>query len=134
MIEQVQTPVTSRGRPGRNFKRVGRILLSSKQTLGAPATKGRDTCAMSDRKKYHLDKRAQDIIAVLIRDNISPDQLLSTAQLAVLFGVSVNWLEALRLEKEGPKWIVLSPRCVRYKMSDVLAWLKARARSTREAA
>lgn len=88
---------------------------------------------MSDRKKYHLDKRAQDIIAVLIRDNISPDQLLSTAQLAVLFGVSVNWLEALRLEKEGPKWIVLSPRCVRYKMSDVLAWLKARARSTREA-
>jgi hypothetical protein len=89
---------------------------------------------MSDRKKYHIDKRAQDIIAVLIRDNISSDQLLSTAQLAVLFGVSVNWLEALRLEKQGPKYIVLSTRCLRYKMSDILIWLKARARSTREAA
>ena len=89
---------------------------------------------MSDRKRYHIDRRAQMIIDLLIRENISPDQLLSTTQLAVLFGVSVNWLEALRLEKQGPKYIVLSPRCLRYKMSDVLVWLKARARTTREAA
>jgi predicted DNA-binding transcriptional regulator AlpA len=89
---------------------------------------------MSDRKKYHIDKRAQDIIAGLVRDNISPDQLLSTAHVAVLFGVSVPWLEQLRLNKEGPKYIHLSSRCVRYKMSDILAWLKVRARSTREAA
>ena len=26
------------------------------------------------------------------------------------------------------------PRCIRYKMNDVVAWLKVRVRSTREAA
>jgi predicted DNA-binding transcriptional regulator AlpA len=95
-------------------------------------------------------KRAQTIIDMLVlnykdllkdsnnkdRDHktISLDQLLSTAQLAVLFGVSEVWLEILRQKKQGPKWIVLGPRCVRYQVSDILAWLKIRARSTREAA
>jgi predicted DNA-binding transcriptional regulator AlpA len=103
---------------------------------------------VSDRKRYHLDKRAQDIIDRLVREfkdllkdrkdrdskTISLDQMLSTPQLAVLLGVSEVWLETLRQKKQGPKWIVLGPRCVRYRMGDILAWLKARARSTREAA
>lgn len=110
---------------------------------------------MSDRQRYfryHIDKRAQTIIDMLVRNNkertkgrrrnnensdnetISLDQMLSTPQLAVLFGVSEAWLEILRQKKQGPKYTVLGPRCVRYKMSDVLAWLKVRARSTREAA
>lgn len=99
---------------------------------------------MSDRKQYHIDKRAQTIIDMLVRDHksllkdrkakdrddntISLDSLLSTHQLAVLFGVSEVWLETLRREKAGPKWIALSSRCVGYKMNDVLAWLQARAK------
>lgn len=93
---------------------------------------------MSDRTKFHIDKRAQTIIEMLVREykdllkdrdsKDGMDQLLTTPQLAVLFGVSEIWLETLRKKKQGPKFIVLGPRCVRYKISDVLAWLKARAR------
>lgn len=102
---------------------------------------------MSDRQRFHIDKRAETIIDMLLRnykglvdtknrDNntIFLDQLLSTKQLAVLFGVSEIWLETLRQKKQGPEWIALGPRCIRYKISDVLAWLKARARSSRKAA
>jgi predicted DNA-binding transcriptional regulator AlpA len=98
---------------------------------------------VSDRKKYHLDKRAQDIIDRLVREykdllkerntkdrdnKISSDQMLNTRQVAVLLGVSEVWLEILRSKKQGPKYIVLGPRCVRYKVGDLLAWLKVRAR------
>jgi predicted DNA-binding transcriptional regulator AlpA len=100
---------------------------------------------VSDRKRFHIDKRAETIIDMLLRnykiidtknrDNaIYLDQLLSTKQLAVLFGVSEIWLEMLRSKKQGPEWIVLGPRCTRYKVGAVLAWLKARARKSREAA
>lgn len=43
---------------------------------------------MSDRKMYHIDQRAQVILAGLVQAKISPDQLLSTAKLATLFSVS----------------------------------------------
>jgi predicted DNA-binding transcriptional regulator AlpA len=82
---------------------------------------------VSDRKSYHIDQRAQDIIDKLIHGKISSDQLLSTPQLATLFSVSEAWLEQLRLNKRGPKHITLGHRCLRYKMSDVLAWLESRA-------
>jgi predicted DNA-binding transcriptional regulator AlpA len=109
---------------------------------------------VSDRQKFHIDTRAQKIIDMVIRkqqelfkdrdnqkrrrkpedsdnDTIPWDQMLSTPQLAVLFGVSEIWLETLRQRKQGPKYVVLGPRCVRYKMNDVLSWLKSRARCAR---
>lgn len=101
---------------------------------------------MSDRKRFHIDKRAETIIDMLLRNyknldtktrdsnTIYLDQLLSTKQLAVLFGVSEIWLETLRSKKQGPEWIALGPRCIRYKLGSVLAWLKARARESRKAA
>lgn len=71
---------------------------------------------MSGRKRFHIDKRAETIIDMLLRnykglvdtkgrDNntIFLDQLLSTKQLAVLFGVSEIWLETLRQKKQGPE-------------------------------
>lgn len=89
---------------------------------------------MSDRQKFHIDKRASTIIEMLVRKEtdrkpISKDQMLNTRQVAVLFGVSVVWLELLRQKKQGPKYIVLGPRCVRYKVGDLLVWLQSRARS-----
>jgi predicted DNA-binding transcriptional regulator AlpA len=88
---------------------------------------------VSDRQKYHLDKRAQTIIEMLVRKEkdrkpISKDQMRNTRQVAVLFGVSEVWLEILRQKKQGPKYVVLGPRCVRYKVGDLLAWLEVRAR------
>jgi predicted DNA-binding transcriptional regulator AlpA len=88
---------------------------------------------VSDRK-YHIDKRAETIFDGLTREKISPDQLLRTRQVAKLLAVSEAWLEQLRLNKQGPKYIKLSERSLRYKMGDILAWLQVRARSTREVA
>jgi len=100
---------------------------------------------MSDRQKFHIDKRAETIIDMLLRNykilNVKSDknavyldQLLSTKQVAVLFGVSDVWLELLRQKKQGPKWIALGPRCIRYKLSDILDWLQARVRASKKAA
>jgi predicted DNA-binding transcriptional regulator AlpA len=102
---------------------------------------------VSDRQRFHIDKRAESIIDMLRRNYkdlvdtknrdknaVYLDQLLSTKQLAVLFGVSHVWLELLRQRKQGPKWISLGPRCTRYKLSDILAWLETRVRANRKAA
>jgi predicted DNA-binding transcriptional regulator AlpA len=88
---------------------------------------------MSDHKPYQqnlkhflLDRRAHQII--FLTEEIPDDQLVSTPQLAVLMSVSVQTLELWRTLGEGPKYKKLSPRCVRYQMSDVRVWLKLRAR------
>jgi predicted DNA-binding transcriptional regulator AlpA len=134
--------------------RVPRRVADAQQSVAAffvarPALSKIGDTNVSDRKKYHIDKRAQTIIEMLVRKykdllkdrkikdrddkTVSLDQLLNTRQLAVLFGVSEVWLEILRQKKQGPEWIALGPRCIRYKISDVLAWLKVRARCNKEA-
>jgi predicted DNA-binding transcriptional regulator AlpA len=54
---------------------------------------------------------------------------MSSKQVATLLGVSVQWVELERYKKRGPKWVVLGPRCIRYRMADVTAWLKERAQA-----
>jgi predicted DNA-binding transcriptional regulator AlpA len=84
------------------------------------------------KKRHHLDRRAPAIAAAMqSRDS---DQLLSTKQLAALLAVSVQLLENWRQNGEGPEWIALGPRCIRYKRSDVLAWLNTRASKNLEVA
>jgi predicted DNA-binding transcriptional regulator AlpA len=82
----------------------------------------------STNKRHHLDRRVRQIAADLENSNASPDQLYSTKQLAKLLAVSEAWVEICRHRGEGPRWIKLSPRCIRYKRTDVLAWLTERAR------
>jgi predicted DNA-binding transcriptional regulator AlpA len=69
---------------------------------------------------HHLDKRAADLIAAGAG---SPDDLLTTIQVAVWLGMRAQTLEIWRCQGKGPPFVRLGPRCVRYKRSIVLAWL-----------
>lgn len=80
---------------------------------------------MAREQRHHLDRRAADLAAV----SVGPlDELLSTRDLCDWLGVSVGWCEVARHKGFGPPFVKLSPRCVRYRRSDVLAWLESRGR------
>ena len=80
--------------------------------------------------KHHLDRRA---LALIDQANAgTDDELLSTAQVAVWFGVSIAWLEIGRSQGYGPAFIRIGRR-VRYSRGAVKSWLQERAhRSTAE--
>jgi hypothetical protein len=78
----------------------------------------------SKPKRHHLDRRVKQIIAVGSGDH--DDDLLTTAQVADWFGVSVQWLEIGRVKNYGPKFKRIGPHCVRYGRGDCLKFLKAR--------
>jgi predicted DNA-binding transcriptional regulator AlpA len=77
-------------------------------------------------KRFNIDVRTGQILATLQSAAIADDQLISSKQLAALFGVSLPWVEIARHRGEGPKWVAISARCIRYRMVDVIAWLKER--------
>lgn len=73
--------------------------------------------------KYHLDKRAADLIAAGAGN---PDDLLTTRQVALWLSMSVITLEIWRSKGMGPPFIKLTPRMVRYQRGGVLNWLANR--------
>jgi len=79
---------------------------------------------------FHLDKRAGSLIEYGSGD---PQVLLTTKALAAWLGVSVQFLELARQRGNGPKFLRITERAIRYRRSDVLTWLAERERlSTRE--
>lgn len=58
------------------------------------------------------------------------DALLSTIETAALLSLSPRTLETLRVRGGGIPFIALSRRCVRYKKSDVLAYIESRRRKS----
>lgn len=54
------------------------------------------------------------------------DRLLSRDEIEDLFGLSRRWLELAAWRGDGPPLIRISRRMVRYRRSDVVAWLDAR--------
>jgi hypothetical protein len=78
---------------------------------------------------HHLDRRA---LALIEAANLgTDDELMTTAQVAVWFGVSEEWLEIGRTKGWGPPFLRLSPRRVRYRRGTTKEWLRERAyRST----
>jgi hypothetical protein len=72
---------------------------------------------------HHLDKRAAQLIESTNGDD---DELLSTRQLAELWGVSEQFLELARKGGYGPEWVRLAPRCIRYRRGTARAWLATR--------
>ena len=57
-----------------------------------------------------------------------PDALLFTAEAAFLLGLSPRTLEALRLRGNGPPFLALTPKAVRYHRGDLEKWIEARRR------
>lgn len=87
------------------------------------AARGRKPAA----KRHHIDRRAA---GMLTQTGVADDQLLSTKQLADFLGVSHQFLEIGRSKNYGPKFVRLSERVVRYRMSDVRRWLAQRAHAS----
>ena len=64
-----------------------------------------------------------------------PNELLSQTEAAPLVGVAPRTLERKRWAGDGPPYIRISARCVRYRRGDVLTWVAERRRkSTGDAA
>lgn len=74
---------------------------------------------------HHLDRRAGKLAS---ESDGNDDDLLDTRAVATWLGVSEQWLEVGRRTGYGPRFLRLSVRMVRYKRSDVTAWLQRRAR------
>ena len=57
--------------------------------------------------------------------NIEIDRMLTTKEAACLLGVGSSMLERLRWLGEGPPWIrPTGGRVVRYRQSDIQAWIE----------
>ena len=69
----------------------------------------------------HLDRRAGLLVRVG-QEGGEADDLLNTEQLAEWLAVSRQWCEIGRHRGYGPPYLKLTGR-VRYRRSDVLAWL-----------
>ena len=102
---------------------------------------------MSDRKGFHIDKRAETIIDMLRRNYKNLDTKTSDSNTSLPGPATqhkatggVVWRERrygwrlLRRRSKGRSGSPCGPRCIRYKLGSVLAWLKARARESRKAA
>ena len=80
---------------------------------------------MPTETHHYIDKRAAKV-ATEIAAGGDPDELLSTSELAEITGLSTQFYEIGRVNGYGPKFVRLSPRRVRYRRADVLAWLEER--------
>lgn len=54
------------------------------------------------------------------------DELLTEKTAAKILGVERRTLSYWRLSKEGPSFIALGKKTIRYKKSDLLAWLASK--------
>lgn len=64
-------------------------------------------------------------------DLAAPDPLLDRRQLAEWFGVDVDTVKGWDERGRGPRRCVLGHRTIRYRRSDVEAWLEERATPNR---
>lgn len=55
-----------------------------------------------------------------------PDTLLTEDQAARLLGLSIRTLQGWRWREEGPPFVRIGPRCVRYRRSDLLQFAAQR--------
>lgn len=56
--------------------------------------------------------------------------LLTEAEAAELIGFSKRFLQARRLTGNGPKWVSVSRRAVRYRFEDLQVWAEQLLRSS----
>ncbi len=59
-----------------------------------------------------------------------PAALLRPAEAAELVGVEARALEAWRNRGSGPRYVKVSPRCIRYRRIDLIEWAERRLQST----
>ncbi len=57
--------------------------------------------------------------------HVSGDHLLTTRAASAKIAVSPRTMEGWRLAGDGPRWVVVGQRCVRYRASDLDSWIAA---------
>jgi predicted DNA-binding transcriptional regulator AlpA len=55
-------------------------------------------------------------------------KLLTPKEAATLLKVSVSWLAKARMRGDGPPYIKLCPKVIRYNEAVILQWMKSRQR------
>ncbi|MFN4275745.1 MAG: helix-turn-helix transcriptional regulator [Ferrovibrio sp.] len=79
-------------------------------------------------KKFHKPK-------ALLNSKAALERLLTPEQVSELTGLAEQTLARYRVSGGGPAFIRISARCIRYRESDLRAWIEAKAvLSTSEAA
>ncbi len=53
------------------------------------------------------------------------DMLVDTKSAARIIAMSIGWLNAARLKGTGPRFVRVGAKAVRYRVSDLEAWLAA---------
>jgi hypothetical protein len=81
---------------------------------------------LSRPKPYLLDKRAAQIATLGESQPPDHDKLLTTPEVARWLGVAPQWLETCRRRDEGPAYIRVNARKIRYRRDAVMAWLRER--------
>jgi hypothetical protein len=76
-------------------------------------------------KKFHLDRRAGSIADA---GKGAADDLLTSCEMAVWFGVTEQWLILGRRRGYGPPVSQPFPEVIRYRRGDAIKWLRERAR------
>jgi hypothetical protein len=56
--------------------------------------------------------------------------LLTPKEAAKLLKVSLSWLAKARMSGDGPPYIQISPRSIRYTEATLMQWMKSRQRTS----
>ncbi len=59
-----------------------------------------------------------------------PTSLLTEAQAARLLNFTPRFLQARRARGDGPPWVSISARAIRYRRSDLLEWIESHVRAS----
>ena len=62
--------------------------------------------------------------------NADPDALLNEEGAARLLGVSIRFLQKHRSTGDGPGFVKLSSRCIRYRRRDLRDWSESRIKTS----
>ena len=89
--------------------------------MARPEVTGRATNSGS-LGRLLIDRRAHRLINV----DFHPEERLTTKEVAAWLCVSVQFLEIGRTRGYGPKFERFTNKLVRYRVGDVLEWLKSR--------
>ena len=55
-----------------------------------------------------------------------PFALLTPPEVAAMLGSTVATLADWRVDRVGPPWIPITPRCIRYQLRDLQAWIESK--------
>lgn len=75
---------------------------------------------------YIMEKPDQHNAGQIVPDNSSNNRLLNEKEIAEQLNVTPSCLQAWRYRGDGPPFIKISSRCVRYQSIDLQVWIDQR--------